>query len=283
MASDSSMIIHSIHKPDQRAEIVAFLMRSVPTNLYQIDILKNLWSQPFVLFECLAVYKRGEPISVVVTAGRPFKGLPAGMCVPYGDLEGCRLLGHVEAQHGGTRHVMGRREACDAFYEGLGEPDTTIFCDERLFYADFIPEEGSYLPLRLASLCELETLLPMVAQMEIEDLGRDPRVEWERYKTSLIQRITQERILVGEYDGSIAFLIEIGTRCDLGTQVGTVFVSPAYRNKGLGRRGIRGCLAYLLGDSAMVTLLARESNLPAMRMHERTGFTKGAPFRLICM
>ena len=72
----------------------------------------------------------------------------------------------------------------------------------------------------------------------------------------------------------------MGTRNPLGAQVGSAYVPPSLRGRKLGVLGMRGCCDYLLKDSAVVTLIARESNIPAIKTHLRAGYTAGAPFRM---
>ena len=263
-------------------EALLLLSEDEQCNLYQIDILENFISDH--RYEWRAVYKDGSMMAVSLSSNRPFPGFPSGLCVPYGDREACFILGEWEKERGGTRHVFAEQEACDAFYEGLGCPPTYVHSSERMFFADFIPKKDSYLPLRSARVEELEELIGMAAQMQEEDLGYNPLDKHrDSFRISVRDRIREKRILIGEIDKKVGFMIDVGTRCTRGTQVGSMFVPDDFRGQGIGVLGMRGCLNYLLPTSSFVSLLAREKNIPAMKTHRRTGYTEGKAFRIIFM
>jgi len=44
---------------------------------------------------------------------------------------------------------------------------------------------------------------------------------------------------------------------------------------------MRGCCDYLLKTSQVVTLIARESNIAAIKTHIRAGYTAKTPFRML--
>ena len=267
---------------DQFQEAFDLLYKDILCNLFQLDLLQH--KDPSHSFEWTAVYQDNKMIAVSVSSKRFFAGFPSQMSVPYGESKACRLLGEWEKERGGTLNIFAEQQASNAFYEGLGSPNTSIDCTERLFYADFEPEEGTYLPLRVARLDEWKDLLSMAAQMQEEDLGFNPlEKNSAAFQVAFQTRLKEERVLIGEIEGKVAFMIEVGTRCELGSQVGSIFVPDFFRGQGLGVLGVRGCLKFLLSRSSFVSLLCRESNIPAMKTHRRTGFTEGVPFRMISM
>jgi GNAT superfamily N-acetyltransferase len=276
------MIKTILRTPNQQRSALRFLSQDLECNLYQIELLNS--GARVLTHEWSAVYQGEEMVAVSISSNRPFPGLPSGLCVPYGDPEGCHILGVWERERGGTRHILGERSAADAFFDGLGAPPTIVHCSERLFRAGFLPEEGSYLPLRPAREAELESLIPMAAQMQEEDLGYNPLEKFgASFGPSVLARILEERFLVGEIDGRLSFIIDVGTCCPEGAQVGSMFVPSEFRGQGIGVLGMRGCLKYLLPKSSVVTLVARESNIPAMKTHRKAGYTEANPFRMIIM
>lgn len=251
-------------------------------NLYQLDLLKSRIHMQQL--EWTAVYQNTKMIAVCVSSNRFFPGFPARMSVPYGDSQACTLLGQWEQERGGTLNIFAEEKASRAFYEGLGTPQAFIDSRERLFFADFKPEQGTYLPLRCAHLEEWERLIDMAAQMQQEDLGIDPlRAHPESFRVTFQTRLKEKRVLVGEVEGQVGFMIDVGTRCKMGTQVGSIFVPDTFRGQGLAVRGVRGCLQFLISGTSFVSLLCRESNIPAIKTHRRTGFTEGMAFRMISM
>ena len=281
-ASDNSMMKIQLSNSDQFQDAWNLLSQDKICNLYQLDLLKNKDLSRF--YEWTAVYESEKMIAVSVSKARMFPGFPAQMSVPYGDPHGCMLLGMWEKERGGTLNIFAEQKSSEAFYEGSGSPKASINTTEILFYADFMPEEGTFLPLRLAKIDEWEALLGMAAQMQQEDLGFNPlEKNPAAFQVAFQTRIKEERVLVGDVKGKVGFMVEIGTRCEMGAQVGSTFVPDSFRGQGLGVLGMRGCLKFLISRSSFVSLLCRESNIPAMKTYRRAGFTEGVCFRMISM
>ena len=276
------MIKVSIQTNTQRQEILSFLEQDPACNLYQLDLFDATHAPK--LLEWTAVYESNRVIAVCVSSNRPFPGFSSGLSVPYGRADACLLLGAWEQEKGGTRHVLGERSATDAFYEGLGSPPALVHCAERLFYSDQIPEEGTYLPLSTAKEEQLEYLLPLAAQMQEEDLGFHPMERYgDRFRSVTLARIQEQKFLVGMVQNEVGYLIDVGTLSSRGAQVGSMIVPNHLRGQGLGALGMRGCLAFLLEQAAFVTLIARESNIPAIKTHHKAGYVEKNPFRMIVL
>ena len=107
---------------EHREDIRRLLMTDMETNLYQIDILYRSTPNVEGLEEWKGVYRSGKLIAVSLAVGRLEEGEPSSLCVPFGDIEACRLLGEFEGLHGGTTNLLGPRKESDALYEGLGCP-----------------------------------------------------------------------------------------------------------------------------------------------------------------
>ena len=124
----------------------------------------------------------------------------------------------------------------------------------------------------------------MAAQMQEEDLGFNPLEQFrESFIHSVYNRVREERFLAGRMNGKIVFLIDSGTKCSRGVQVGNAFVPKNFRRQGLGWKGMRGCLQYFLPRYPVVTFVARERNIPAIQTHHRAGYTATIPFQMIVM
>ena len=81
-------------------------------------------------------------------------------------------------------------------------------------------------------------------------------------------------------DDQLSFVIEIGTRCAKGTQIGSTFVPKKFRRRGYATRGMRAIVNHLLQDAAFVSLLVNEGNTPALKCYERVGFEYGDAYQL---
>ena len=152
------------------------LLNSDPaTNLYQIDVLLRNPLPAFNLYEWRGVFVNQELIAISLSAARLKPNTPSSLCVPFGDLDGCRLLGEAEAKMGGTENLLGPKDASDMLYDGLGQPEAPVWTDEQLYVCQQQGVDEPYLTIRPAKIEELDVLEPMAAQMQIEDIGSDPR------------------------------------------------------------------------------------------------------------
>ena len=177
--------------------------------------------------------------------------------------------------------LIGPRAACDALWGGLGHGIPKVCFNQRL-YVCTTPSTGPRLPIRLARLEEAEQIAPLAAAMMREDLGVDPRKpDPEAYLAQVRTRCRNGRTILGELDERIAFLLNIGTICDDGIQVGGTYVPPEFRGQKLSTAGMRSVTSALLSMTRCISLHVNEENTPAVRCYERTGFKRAAPFRLI--
>ncbi|MBM76675.1 MAG: hypothetical protein CMK59_14810 [Proteobacteria bacterium] len=270
------------------------LSQDVYTNLYQLTLLDENQEQ----LEWTGAFKGAQLCAVNLSIGRWRENHPARMSIPFGDPQGCQALGAEELQKGGTLYLQGHRESCDAFYEGLEHPQTRYFINQRLFFETQKPHPHSFLPLRPARIDEFEQVEIHAGLMQEEDIGVNPRdIDLGTHRQRIAQVIMEQRMLLSDLSeelifelnldyprlspflGKYCFMIEIGTSSSRGVQIGNTFVPPEMRRSKLGYLGMRGCAHHLLKKTNVVTLLAKEENLPAVRTHLRAGYRKGAPFR----
>jgi len=275
-------MLRSLTNRDQDI-IRQFLLQDPLSNLYLIDLLDRQGVDFWGFCRWTAVFAGDSILALNVDVSCLQPNHPCKLSVPLGDPKSCELLGEYTASQGGTERVSSEREASDGFYLGLGEPEYRIFQDQRLFYAEqSLP--GDFLPLKPAVEEEFDILLEYTALMRKEDEDFDPRErDEELWRKTVATLIAQKRILVHHIEEAISFVIEVGTRCPAGSQIGSAYVPPTFRRQGLGFRGMRGTVEYLIDRCQFVCLLAHEQNIPAIACHNRAGFTKGEAFRLIEM
>ena len=60
-----------------------------------------------------------------------------------------------------------------------------------------------------------------------------------------------------------------------------VYTPPRLRGHGYATRGLAGMCSLLLKKHPLITLHVNEENAPAVKLYERLGFARAAPFRLI--
>ena len=278
-----SMQLKTLRNPDQPI-IRDFLGVDPISNLYLLDLIDRQGIDYWGMHRWNGVFDQdAQLISLNVDIACSLPNHPCKLSVPVGNEAGCELLGKYTASQGGSERIMAERRPSDAFYKGLGMPKARIFYDEELLIADSFPSEP-FLPLQPAKKEQLETLIEYTALMRVEDEGFDPRERdydlWEKTITILI---AQQRILVHTIQDEIVFVTEIGTRAKRGAQIGSIYVPPEHRKKGLGTKGMRGVIASLIDNSSFLTLLVHRENKAAYQCHLKAGWKYHNDFRVIEM
>ena len=126
-----------------------------------------------------------------------------------------------------------------------------------------------------------EHILSMSAEMMLEDLGKDPRnPNPQQYQEVIHRRITEGRSFVGMMNNQIVFLLDLGTNCKRGCQIGGTYVPPQHRGKGIATLGMRFWTSRLIQKYGLVTLHVNEANQAAVRYYKTVGFTPSSAYRL---
>ena len=210
--------------------------------------------------------------------------LPGRLAVPWieGRSDAVALGRHLATLHTPCM-LVGPREACDGLWETwAGDVQATRFYDQRLYTVKSAPEVGLVNGFRRASFDDWPAVAQWAAEMEEEDLGSNPASE----DPELHERVVQERVKSGrtwviERAGEIVFQINVGTTTAWGCQIGGTYVPKPHRGKGLATLGVAALMDRLLARQPLVTLHVNEANHPAVRVYEKVGFSRAAPFRLI--
>ncbi len=253
--------------------IEAMLMAAVDVNLFLLGFVR---SQPMDrAYWCGAV--EGDAVRGLALV------VPERLVVPFcPDPDDATAIGaHLRERFEPTL-LVGPRVAGDALWRAWAadrvKPER--WYDQRLYVAtrsEGPPVEG----FRPARMSEWREVARASGRMEYEDLGRDPYL----LTPTLHERVVRERLRNGrtfviERGGALLFQINVGTAIPEGAQVGGTWVPPALRGQGLATEGMRAICAHLLGQHPRVTLHVNEANKPAVRVYERVGFVRDAPFRL---
>jgi GNAT superfamily N-acetyltransferase len=210
--------------------------------------------------------------------------LPGRLAVPWSpDPGNAAAIGRAIRGKHPPSMVIGPRLASDALWSTWAKGvNADRYYDQRL-YVCREPSPGPPVDgFRLATGQEWATIAAYAGQMEREDLGRNPAVDYpELHGQAVRDRIRGGRTWVIVRDGAIRFLINVGATTRDGCQVGGTFVPPEGRGRGLATDGMRELARRLLPTHPMLTLHVNEANLPAVRVYEKAGFQRAAPFRLI--
>ena len=135
--------------------------------------------------------------------------------------------------------------------------------------------------LRVPALDDLDVLVPLRTGYEKEEvLPKGSMVNPAACRATLINIISNGKILVAELDGHIVGKIIVNavsfTRC----QIGGVYVDPAFRGRGIARCMTQEFVASLINEGKGVTLFVKKNNLPAQRLYLGLGFNIKDDYRI---
>ena len=134
--------------------------------------------------------------------------------------------------------------------------------------------------LRAATLHDLPLLVRTSAAAFLEEVGidayaRDPSLfEW-RTRT----QIEEGRSWLWEEDGIVLFKAEASAWTDRTVQLQQVWVDPAMRGHGYGKRGLADLCRLLLAGTPSVCLFVRPENTPAIGLYESIGMRRVGAYR----
>jgi predicted GNAT family acetyltransferase len=222
--------------------------------------------------------------------GRPLRALvlvlPGRLAVPFAPdpADAAHLGVHLAEQHTPCL-LVGPRAAADALWaRWAGGARAARSHDQHLYTLRQGELAASEDPagFRKATPADREAVAQGAAEMELEDIGVDPRLPDPSHHVAVVtDRIRAGRTWLIERDGEIVFQVNVGTSHPIGCQIGGTWVPRRLRGQGLAQAGIRATCRRLLGQHPCVTLHVNEANLAAVRVYERVGFVRTAAFRLL--
>jgi predicted GNAT family acetyltransferase len=210
-----------------------------------------------------------------------------------GELDGVALIGHItvfETRTDAALAVFARViEDCPSVHAVIGESDKIsrflsyyevggepprLFCREQLFEQrrcenSHEPVEG----LRLATLAELDLIVPVHAQMAFEECGVNPLfADSEGFHRRCARRIEQNRVWIKTENNQLVFKADVITETPDVTYLEGVYVSRDSRGKGLGPQCLKQLTNELLKVTNSVCLLVNEQNNAARACYPKAGF-----------
>ena len=219
-----------------------------------------------------------------------------------GQLEGVALIGHATlvetttdralealaevAQSCKTTHmIMGEKERIQDFwsyYDAAGQAMRHA-CREQLLELQWPVEVLEEVTgLRLATLADLELILPVHAQLAFEESGvnpleRDPKGFRER----CARRIEQERTWVWVEDGELVFKADVVSDTASVIYLEGVWTNPESRCQGYGLRCMSQLARELMRRTESVCVLVNEKNRPAQQFYLKAGYRRRAVYDTI--
>jgi uncharacterized protein len=219
-----------------------------------------------------------------------------------GKLEGVALIGHATlmetrtdralqafadlARQSPTPHlILGEEERLNEFwrYYSKDGQEMRFACRELLLELKWPVQVRQELPeLRLATLADLELVLPVHAQMAFEESGINPlEKDPEGFRKRYSRRIAQGRTWVCVKDGKLTFKADVVSDTPDAAYLEGVWVSPEQSGTGYGLLCISQLTRNLLSHAKSVLLFVNEENKKAQHYYRKAGFSMRASYDTI--
>jgi ribosomal protein S18 acetylase RimI-like enzyme len=150
---------------------------------------------------------------------------------------------------------------------------------QPVYVLDESPEPGET-GLREATVADLDLLMPACARAHAEEIGLDPlRRDPDGFRWRTQAQIGEGRSWIWTENGTILFKAEASAWTPQAVQLQQVWVDPAVRGRGYGKRGMRDLCRRLLALVPVVCLFVRADNEVAMRVYESIGMRRTISYR----
>lgn len=210
-----------------------------------------------------------------------------------GQLEGVALIGHAtlietitdratealaeRAQTCTTAHmIMGEKERINNFWDYYADAGQGMrhACRELLFELKWPVAALEEVPdLRLATLADLDFVVPVHAQMAFDESGVNPlERDPDGFRQRCARRIEQGRTWVLSDAGEIIFKADIASDTPSVIYLEGVWTSGERRSQGCGLRCMSQLARTLLSHTKSVCVLVNEDNKKAHTFYQRAGY-----------
>lgn len=217
-------------------------------------------------------------------------------------LEGVALIGHatlIETESDAalaafarlahdcpTAHVLlGEQDKIDRFwnYYSQGGQSPRLMCREMLLEQRRMPEDHEAVHgLRLATLDDLQLVLPVQAAMAFEESGVNPMErDPQGFRERVARRIKRGRIYVWVEDGRLMFKADVMTETPQAMYLEGVYVNPQERGQGYGLRCLNHLGRTLLARVESITLLVNTQNPQALSLYLKAGYEQRGYYHTI--
>lgn len=267
--------------PQDLLEVYAFLDRDAVLNVYLLALaMRDGLSSP--RDEFWAARRDGDLAALLYLGGQSGAVLPSGTDPAALDAVGaqaCRRLAFLPRRfqaigpRDGIEPLVGRLRG-----EGLRpriHRAQSYLALERGALAPFerLPE------LRPARAEDYALVYETGAALRAEELDEDPRaVDAAAYARRVEEECRDGYTWVWKERGELWFRASVSALTPEAAQVSGVYVPPAFRNRGVARRGLSELCARLLERTGGACLFVNDFNAPALAVYRRVGFRAHAAF-----
>jgi ribosomal protein S18 acetylase RimI-like enzyme len=219
-----------------------------------------------------------------------------------GQLEGVALVGHatlmetvsdralaalaqVARECPNTHMIMGEKERVADFWSHYSETGRRQrhACREWLFELSRpLKTREPVAGLRVASINELELVMPVQAELAFAESGVNPmQIDPEGFRERCLRRIEQGRTWVVVENGLLVFKADVISKTPDVTYLEGIWLREDYRNTNLGTRLMSELMRRLLENTKSVCLLVNETNELAQGFYRKCGFHFRATYETI--
>jgi predicted GNAT family acetyltransferase len=210
-----------------------------------------------------------------------------------GELEGVGLIGHAilletrtdrallalaeVAQKSKHAHmILGEQDRVLEFWSHFSEVGQRmrLACRELLFEQRWPLEVREEIrELRLASLADIEAVMPVHARMAFDESGINPlEQDAEGFRQRYARRIVKGRTWVWFEDGTLSFKADIIADTPEVIYLEGVWINPEKRSRGYGLRCLSQLARNLLGRTQSLCLFVNERNKEAHQFYRKAGY-----------
>jgi predicted GNAT family acetyltransferase len=172
--------------------------------------------------------------------------------------------------------LMGEQDKVEGFWSNYAEEGETprLICREMLYEQRWPVEvRDAVRGLRKATLADLDSIMPVHAQMAFEESGVNPM---ERdavgFRLRCARRIEQGRVFVWIEEGRLIFKADVVADTPEGIYLEGIYVSSEERGKGYGLRCLSQLSRNLLARTKSICLLVNERNWKAQAFYLSAGY-----------
>ena len=211
----------------------------------------------------------------------------------FGQLEGVALVGHAtlieavteQALHAfaevlqtyeSTHMIMCQENRLDKFWRFYSQPGQEMRHASRQLLLELrwpveVTTQGE--KLRLATLDDLELLIPVHAEMAFEESGVDPRhQDYVGFCDRYARRIQQGRTWILTDGQQLIFKAEVASTTPQTTYLEGIWVNPAKRGEGYGQSCMSQLARMLMWRAKSVCLFVNDDNDEAQRFYRQAGY-----------
>lgn len=218
-----------------------------------------------------------------------------------GQLEGVALIGHailIEARTDRaiqalaevaqtttkTQMIMAEQECVERFLQHYGDNFQLSRSSEQLLFELRWPKPDpvGVAGLRLATLGDLELVVPIHAQMSFDESGIDPlSIDPIGFIQRCLRRIQQERTYVVRSDDQLKFKADVIAETSEATYLEGIWANPLIAGSGYAVSCLTQLAGMLLSRTESICLLSNADNKRAKAFYLKTGFTQQSVYQSV--